>query len=321
MAYDNFRHGRSRRERDFGPQRESAEMGRYGYGRGYGRERMSNRDREYDRDDRDFFDRASDEVRSWFGDDRAERRREMDERMGYGGRGYVNREFEFESSPRHADEGYRRPYTGRRYERSPVDDDRFSRSRMDDERFERGRFEEGRFGSDDRYDYDRAYSQDRSSRGRTQSETTGMDSDYSSWRNRQIDALDRDYDEWRRENRKRFDNEFSSWRENRQQKRQLMREVPDHAEVVGNDGEHVGTVDKIRGERLILTKNDSDDGHHHSLRCTEIDCIEDGKVKLDISAEQAQQQWRDEDRERSLNEDYTRDEGPHMLNRSFADTY
>src|SRR5690349_17365343 len=31
-------------------------------------------------DDRGFFDRAGDEVRSWFGDDDAQRRREMDER-------------------------------------------------------------------------------------------------------------------------------------------------------------------------------------------------------------------------------------------------
>ena len=34
----------------------------------------------YDYDDRDFFSRAGDEVRSWFGDDEAERRREMDAR-------------------------------------------------------------------------------------------------------------------------------------------------------------------------------------------------------------------------------------------------
>lgn len=41
-------------------------------------EERTNRDR-YDRDDRDFGDRAGDEVRSWFGDDDAERRRRMDQ--------------------------------------------------------------------------------------------------------------------------------------------------------------------------------------------------------------------------------------------------
>lgn len=36
-------------------------------------------ERGYGRDDRGFFDRAGDEVRSWFGDDEAERRRRLDE--------------------------------------------------------------------------------------------------------------------------------------------------------------------------------------------------------------------------------------------------
>ena len=37
------------------------------------------------RDDRGFIDRAGDEVRSWFGDEEAERRRRIDEREGYTG--------------------------------------------------------------------------------------------------------------------------------------------------------------------------------------------------------------------------------------------
>ena len=43
------------------------------------------RDREYGR--RDFVERAGDEIRSWFGDDEAERRRRMDETRDHG-RGY-----------------------------------------------------------------------------------------------------------------------------------------------------------------------------------------------------------------------------------------
>lgn len=58
----------------------------YGYGRdrdqgrGYGRNAGRN-------PDRDFWDRASDEVASWFGDDEAEQRRRMDERQDHRGRG------------------------------------------------------------------------------------------------------------------------------------------------------------------------------------------------------------------------------------------
>ncbi len=44
-----------------------------------GDNRMSGRDRD---NQRDWWDRASDEVASWFGDDEAERRRKMDKRMG-----------------------------------------------------------------------------------------------------------------------------------------------------------------------------------------------------------------------------------------------
>src|SRR3954468_10963562 len=71
-SYGDDRYGGDRwgdreqnRNRDYG-----REQGRGGEGGGgYGRD-----------DERGFFDRAGDEVRSWFGDDEAQRRREMDER-------------------------------------------------------------------------------------------------------------------------------------------------------------------------------------------------------------------------------------------------
>ena len=54
-------------------------------------DRNNRRDR-YDRDDRDFGDRMSDEMRSWFGDEDAERRRRMDqmERERSGGSGWLD---------------------------------------------------------------------------------------------------------------------------------------------------------------------------------------------------------------------------------------
>jgi hypothetical protein len=40
-------------------------------------------------------------------------------------------------------------------------------------------------------------------------------------------------------------------------------------EVVGSDGKHVGTVDRVEGQRIKLTKKDSGaaghSGHHHFL--------------------------------------------------------
>ena len=46
--------------------------------------------RQYDYDERGFFDRASDEVMSWFGDDDAARRRRLDHREDHRGRGPSN---------------------------------------------------------------------------------------------------------------------------------------------------------------------------------------------------------------------------------------
>jgi osmotically-inducible protein OsmY len=55
----------------------------YGYGyQGYDDDRSNGRQR-------DFMDRASDEVASWFGDEDAERRRRMDQFRGKGPKGYV----------------------------------------------------------------------------------------------------------------------------------------------------------------------------------------------------------------------------------------
>jgi hypothetical protein len=135
--------------------------------------------------------------------------------------------------------------------------------------------------------------------------------------------LDRDYDEYRRENQSRFENDFTSWRQRRQDKRGLLGEIREHMEVVGDDNKHVGTVDRIAGDRIILTKSDPDSGGaHHSLSCAYIDHIEGDKVVLDCSADEAKNRWRDESRDRALFEREDQGEmGPRNLNRSFEGTY
>ena len=60
--------------------------------RGYSRQ-GDYRDRSTrDGEDRGFMDRASDEVASWFGDEDASRRREMDQHRGKGPKGYIRTE-------------------------------------------------------------------------------------------------------------------------------------------------------------------------------------------------------------------------------------
>lgn len=203
----------------------------------------------YDYQDRGFFQRAGDEVRSWFGDEDAERRRDADNR-------YEARQSN-ERGAHHADEHYH------------------------------------------------------------------------NWRAGQIAAFDRDYHEYRQENRAKFENEFTSWRTSRQGQRASLDQVKEHAEVVGSDGSHVGTVDKVRGDRIVLTKSDADaGGRHHSVPSSWVQSVDDKKVTLSKTAEEAKKHWRDEESNQALFGDGDKDtqragerDGQGNLNRSFSGTY
>ncbi|UYY58251.1 DUF2171 domain-containing protein [Sphingomonas sp. S2-65] len=218
----------------------------YGQGQG-GRDYGCGRD-----DDRGFFERAGDEVRSWFGDEEAERRREQDQR-------YDERQ---SGQERWADRG-------------------------------------------------------------------PSDTHYHQWRRQRISELDRDYDEYRRENAQRFHNEFSNWRSERQGQRDSLGRVTEHMEVLGSDATHVGTVDKVRGDRIILTKSDAAaGGHHHSIPSRWIQTVDD-KVTLRKTADEAKAHWKDEEdsgaafgegrsEDRDAGENWR---GGGNLNRSFSGTY
>lgn len=239
--------------------------------------------RDYD-DDRGFIDRAGDEVRSWFGDEEAERRRRWDERV------------------RQREEERYRAGDGGRYA-----DDRGYGGYGDTG------FSNGSYGGGNTYGVGR-------SAGATRTwglgagaghDGWGQDPNYSAWRRRQLAALDRDYDEYRRENESRFHNDFSSWRTNRETQRQALRQAQEHQEVVGSDGAHVGKVDHVRGDRILLTKGDKDaGGHHHSIPSAWIVEVGD-KVRINRTAAQAQAAWKDEESS----------EGPHYLNHAFPGTY
>jgi hypothetical protein len=307
-----------------------------------------------DRDERGWFERAGDEIASWFGDEEAERRRRHDnpERFGsdrfpghlrneddiqryYGDRdlrrerGFSPRDRErfatdrdrdfdrgrafmsdedfsrYERSPRWRDEGYRRPYTGRFSGRQDFGGDRRDEPFRPTD-FSRGGGLEGIGGGSSYYGVGAPH-----------------DRHYGELRQRHLDELDRDYEDYARENRSRFEDDFSNWRDRRQQKRGLLGQVREHMEVLGSDGEHVGTVDRAAGDRLILTKSDPESGGaHHSLMCTAIDRVEGDKVMLDMTADQAKQHWRDDSRKRALFEREDQGEaGPGVLGRSFSGTY
>ncbi len=66
-----------------------------------------------------------------------------------------------------------------------------------------------------------------------------------------------------------------------------MADIKEHMEVIGADGVHVGTVDRIEGDRIKLTKKDSGaghQGHHHYIDRKLVGSVEGDTVKLSVNA-------------------------------------
>ena len=70
-------------------------------------------------------------------------------------------------------------------------------------------------------------------------------------------------------------------------------QIKEHAEIVGSDGGHVGTVDHMDGTDTIkLTRKDpAAGGEHHHVPLAWVSGVEDGKVRLDRSAADARASW------------------------------
>jgi hypothetical protein len=70
-----------------------------------------------------------------------------------------------------------------------------------------------------------------------------------------------------------------------------LSQIQEHAEIIGADGVHVGTVDHIEGDRIKLTKADSGqgshEGHHHYISGGLVAGVENGVVRLSANATEA----------------------------------
>jgi hypothetical protein len=68
-------------------------------------------------------------------------------------------------------------------------------------------------------------------------------------------------------------------------------DIRDHMEVIGADGVHLGTVDRIEEDRIKLTKADSGEGghqgHHHYISRGLVAEVEGDKVRLSANADVA----------------------------------
>lgn len=67
--------------------------------------------------------------------------------------------------------------------------------------------------------------------------------------------------------------------------------IREHMEIIGADGVHVGTVDKVEGGRIKLTKADSGQGshqgHHHYIAGGLVAEVEGDRVRLSANGDVA----------------------------------
>jgi hypothetical protein len=67
--------------------------------------------------------------------------------------------------------------------------------------------------------------------------------------------------------------------------------ITEHMEIIGADGAHVGTVDRVEGDRIKLRKADSGEGrhegHHHFVSTGLVADVEGNKVRLSATGANA----------------------------------
>jgi hypothetical protein len=64
--------------------------------------------------------------------------------------------------------------------------------------------------------------------------------------------------------------------------------IKEHMGVIGADGVHIGTVDRVENGRIKLTKDDSGEGrhkgHHHYIDLSSVAAVEGQQVRLSANA-------------------------------------
>jgi hypothetical protein len=70
-------------------------------------------------------------------------------------------------------------------------------------------------------------------------------------------------------------------------------QIREHMNIIGADGVHVGTVDRVEGDKIKLTKADSGEGshegHHHFISTGLIAGVEGDNVRLSANGDVAVQ--------------------------------
>jgi hypothetical protein len=70
-------------------------------------------------------------------------------------------------------------------------------------------------------------------------------------------------------------------------------QITEHMEVVGSDGHHVGKVDHVLGQDIVLAKLDLGSGlQHHIIQVSWVASVDD-KVHLSLTKDEAKAGWRE----------------------------
>jgi hypothetical protein len=67
-----------------------------------------------------------------------------------------------------------------------------------------------------------------------------------------------------------------------------MADIREQMKIIGKDGAQVGTVDRVEGGRIKLTRTDSPaghEGHHHYIDKQLVGAVEGDIVKLSVNAD------------------------------------
>ncbi len=77
-------------------------------------------------------------------------------------------------------------------------------------------------------------------------------------------------------------------------------QIKEHAEIVGSDGAHVGTVDHMDGsDRIKLTRKDPEaHGHHHYIPLEWVESVENDRVRLNKTCQEAEAHWQHDSAEK-----------------------
>ncbi|MBB3933899.1 DUF2171 domain-containing protein [Aureimonas phyllosphaerae] len=79
----------------------------------------------------------------------------------------------------------------------------------------------------------------------------------------------------------------------------MRQDIAEHMDVIGADGVHVGTVDRVEEHRIKLTRRDSGEGdhkgHHHYVPIGLVAEVEGQTVRLSANADVAVSMEEEED--------------------------